>query len=170
MKIFNKLLLVIFSSLFCASCESNENINETRKYEDYAEFSFSDVNEMYNLEEEHYYIEFYSTTCPHCEKLKTSLFDYLDKYKEEKVTTKVYIFDAHSSESDFGKAIRSSFKTKQENYNREELLKEMEDAKPLKVSDTYWFAIPGLFEVTNGKYTSYTLGSESIASLYANLK
>ena len=170
MKIFKKLFLIAFSSLFCASCGGEPVVEETRKYEDYAEFSFSDVTKMYELEEEHYYVEFYSETCPHCENLKTSLFNYLDKFKKEEVATKVYIFDAHHAESDLGKAIRANFKTKPENYNKDTLLKEMKDNKPSTVGQTYWFAIPGLYEVTNGKYASYTSGTNDIANLYSSLK
>jgi len=170
MKNFKKLILITFPFIFCASCGEESTIEETRKYEDYAEFSFSDVTKMYELEEEHYYVEFYSETCPYCEKLKTSLFDYLDKFKKEEVTTKVYIFDARHAESDVGKAVRANFKSKPENYNKDVLLKEMKDNEVSTVNQTYWFSIPGLYEVTNGKYTSYTSGTNDIANIYSNLK
>ena len=82
MKLINKLFILPISLVCCFSC--NPEVEETRKYEDYAEFSFSDVTKMYELEGDHYYIEYYSVTCPHCENLKTSLFNYLDAYKKAK--------------------------------------------------------------------------------------
>ena len=170
MNFLKNKLLIIFSSLLCFSCGENHEIEETRKYDDYAEFSFSDVTTMYELEGDHYYIEFYSVTCPHCENLKTSLFNYLDKYKEEEVETKVYIFDAHHSESDVGKSVRNNFKVKPENFVRENLIVEMKENSVSSISDTYWFSIPSLYEIKNGEFVSLTLGSSDIAKKYSELK
>lgn len=167
MKLFKNLLIISFTSFFLMSCGAKE---ETRKYEEYSEFSFNDVTKMYELEGEHYYVQFYSESCPHCENTKPYLFDYLDKLKSNQVSTKVYIFNAYSSGSDLGKAVRLNFKVTPENANQDELIEEMNETKPTTVGQTYWFGIPSLYEVTNGKYSNFYIGTESITNLYKTLK
>lgn len=167
MKIIKNLLFITLTSAFLMSCGEKP---ETRKYSEYSEFSFNDVTTMYNLEGNHYYVQFYSETCPHCENTKSSLFDYLDKFKENKVSTKVYIFNAYSSGSDQGQAVRLNFKVKPDGASQESLIEEMNTNKPQTVGETYWFGIPCVYEISDGKYQSFLIGSESIKDLYSKLK
>ncbi len=150
------VILISFLFLMLVSCGQNE----TRSYSEYSDFFLDDIDNFYQIEEEHYFIDLYQIECSHCENVKTNLFNYLDELESGEKSLKIFLFDLNSG--DGGIPNRNKFKVKGENYDRNILIREMEQAKPKTLNETYYFGTPSLYEIKDGKFENLYLGENEI--------
>ena len=127
------------------------------------------MDDFYSLNGK-YCIEVYYPTCYYCINLKPHLFKYLDKLESGKASTMVYFFDIGKSGPGIGNTNRSRFKLKPSNYDRDELIKEMEENKPSTLSETYFFGTPSLYVIENNSFKDLIVGDKTIASYFNSLK
>lgn len=149
-------ILISFLFLTLVSCGQNE----TRSYSEYSNFFLDDIDNFYQIEEEHYFIDLYQVECSHCENVKTNLFNYLDKLNSGEKTLKIYLFDLNSGVG--GVLNRNKFKVKSANYDRNVLIREMEKTKPSSLNETYYFGTPSLYEIKDGRFENLYLGENEI--------
>ncbi len=163
----NKLKLVLpIIGLLLVGC-GETNTEETRTYNDYLDHYIS-IENFYH-DNEKYAVYVFGAYCNPCNSIKTKVFDYADSfYKGEKHSFEnFYFFEFQRSDSEVGKEQRTNFKDKGENYTGTDeeitkLINEMLNAKPTKVSDTYFISTPSIYVIENGMLTDYIKGSKTI--------
>ena len=160
-----KLANFIFLFLLC-SCGPSISDTNGRDYKDYEEFQISNIEDFYLQEEDEYLVEIYFPECPHCTNIKGNIFDYLDNYKNNKVSKKLYLFNIKSGSSEEGRTNREKFKKKPSNSFDENQAKiwlnQNLNEKPNKIEDTYFFYVPSLYQIKNGVLDYVTWGENNV--------
>lgn len=159
-KIYLSIFLTFFATL--TSCTNHENDNETRSYADYPEFALPSIDEMYELKDVEYYVEYYFPECPHCQNIRSSIYNYMDKVKNGDENIPLYYFNIENGSTSNGSINRSKFKIKPNSYNRDVLVSQMIREKVSKVSDTYFFGTPSLYVIKNGVLADFYIGEVDI--------
>lgn len=176
MKNLLKSILLTLALTTLSACSNNLMSEETAQkeevtYEDYKEFELSSLDEFYTMSNSSYYIYLYSDVCPHCEDIKSTVFTYLNRFKDGDVKTPLYIFNMHSLKSTEGIYNRSHFKSKDENLGltQEQLINEMKNNKPSLVSETYFIGTPSLYKIESRHYGSMYIGNSDVKNQLRNV-
>lgn len=168
-----KLVIFLIPLFLITSCSNTEeNKEDTRDYSDYFDFSLTSVDELYQKEEEKYFVEIYFPECKYCKAIKDTVFNYIDAYKNNDSLTKLYIFDIQSSSTLGGKSNRDKFKTKPASYSdadKKLMIEEMVNNKPTTLEETYFFGTPSLYIVENGAFSELISGSTMISNYLSSL-
>jgi thioredoxin-related protein len=173
-KFLSKALLIVplFALISCggnASDDDNTN-QETRTYEDYKEFIFDDIDDMYSFDGT-YGVYLYSNTCPHCAEIKTNVFNHLDKLKNGDDVLDIKMIDMVGTDSVVSSELKSKFKTKPADYTKDDvpnLINEMKNDKPKSVADTYFFYVPAVYVIEDNTFVNLFAGTSDTVSLLDN--
>lgn len=134
-----KLFLLIIPFLLF-SCKSNKNTNPADTTLDYSIVITSiKWEDVFNQEEDDYFVYFYSTTCSHCASIKQEILTY---YLLDKVTMYFVCVD---KEGKYGK---------------------VSDLTGIcKIDDFYIFGTPSYVEIKNYKVYKYYAGASAIREI-----
>lgn len=157
-----KLGLASFLLFSLFSCGITSIRGSDKNYSEYSDFYLSSLDDFYSMEEDKYFIYLYSNSCSFCDDIKGNLFDHLEENKNN-LGIKGYIFNIFSNSNAQGKENRAKFKEKESDYNQDELVKEMSNAKPSSISETYFFSTPSIYLIENHMFSNIFIGNRVCA-------
>ncbi len=161
----NKFRFIL--SLIClllVGCDETE----TRTYDDYLD-NYITLDDFYH-ENERYGVYLFGKYCSYCNKIKTKVFNYADSiYKGDSHNLEnFYFFEFQSYNTEEGKEQRARFKEKPSDYSsydekqREQLIEELLQSKPTKLSETYFLSTPSIYVIEDGVLVDIIRGSNKI--------
>lgn len=166
----NKLIksgLIILLSSFIFSCEYIDN--ETRTYNDFKDYKI-EIDDLYNVSENHYLVYLYREDCSHCNKIKGYIFDYIEENNfvvKDSKKINMYLMEFDTSSSELGHFQRDKFKENKgvsgySDQEREEAIIEMKNNHVSTISETYLVGFPMVYEVLNGSFNNGWFGDDTI--------
>lgn len=135
-----RYILLIFITIFLSSCSSGESgssIIQRHKYEEVENITISYLD-VFNIEEERYYLYFFQTTCAHCLEIKDRMIEFALSEKE-----KIYFVEIK----------------KDEGFLSESPIDTLYTSDPLKAFSK---VTPQLSLVEEGMITNTVIGKEEI--------
>ncbi len=165
---FILLPVVCFMSLCGCDANNGDNVEETREYDNYLG-NYISLDDFYH-NDERYGVYLFGKYCSYCNNIKTSIFNYADSINsgEKHNIDNFYFFEFQSYNSVEGQEQRSKFKTKPDDYStysddeKNQLIRNMLNAKPTKLSETYFLSTPSIYVIEDGVLIDVIRGSNSI--------
>ena len=167
---FKFILLPVICFMSLCGCDANngDNVEETREYDNYLG-NYISLDDFYH-NDERYGVYLFGKYCSYCNNIKTSIFNYADSINsgEKHNIDNFYFFEFQSYNSVEGQEQRSKFKTKPDDYStysddeKNQLIRNMLNAKPTKLSETYFLSTPSIYVIEDGVLIDVIRGSNSI--------
>ena len=164
-KLFTSTLLILLISTI-SSCSSKPNLphfdlDENVDYVTFKEYELDNIKNMYDQEEDTYYVYLYRLDCPTCIGVKNSILGYLDLYSKSEVDTKLYLYNTVNLRNDYP------------SFNTGPTFKDVEEAKEYmlsnsinKIEDTIIKVVPSLYVINNNYLSDYYYGYDVISYIF----
>lgn len=161
----NKILPLIFGSIVMLSvfgCSDNE-VSNGKSYEDLVDNQLTTLDNFYSEPESKYFVLLHFSTCPHCQNIKDTVFEYVDTIATEN-NPKIYFFNMGLPNTETGIANRSKFKSTSDltgstaNEKIAQANTNMKDGKVNSPANTYYFGVPALYVVENNTFSEFIVG------------
>lgn len=164
------LLTFAFLVTGCNSSSKDFTDSLNRSYDNYSEFYITDIKEsMYTQKEDKYIVYIFRRACSSCIDIKGALLDYLDSYKVNTLTYKLYLYE-WNLKSDIYAGDLQYFKGSlyyEETKEIERLI--LTTIGVSTTEETYIYGTPALYFVENNKLVKYIYSTNDIGEwLYSN--
>ncbi len=168
---FIALVLCLFASLSLFGCSNNDSTDD-KSYEDLVDDQLTTLDDFYLKPESKYFVLLHFSTCPYCQNIKDTVFEYVDT-----ITTlnnpKIYFFNMDLKNTETGDVNRAKFKSISDltgSTNDEKIAQantNMKDGKVNSLANTYYFGVPALYVVENNTFSEFIVG-ETVATYLTN--